>query len=152
MYCQEASCASAAMACSPTASAKNCCPWHAPCSPHRDANRCLFHPGLIALPGTAPVAEKPCASFSASPLPNSISKASIPHEHRRQNAPTACALHVSPAVCTPRSEQLHGHAHSHPEIAAPQSAMPSDRCCASSTTKNRPTESIAAYPDAIQYP
>ncbi len=39
MYCQKASCASAAMACSPTASANSCCPWHAPCSPNKDANR-----------------------------------------------------------------------------------------------------------------
>src|ERR1700719_904922 len=108
MYCQKASCASAATACYPTASANNCSPWLAHGSPHRVANRCLFRHCLIALRGTVPVAEKPCASSSASPPQNSISQASIPHEYRRQHAPTACSLHVSTAVCAQRSEQLHG--------------------------------------------
>jgi hypothetical protein len=81
-------------------------------------------PCLIALPGTAPVAEKPCASSSASPPQNSISQASIPHEHRRQHAPTACSLHVSTPVCASRSEQLRRYAHSHPEIAACKSPCP----------------------------
>src|SRR5258708_19164320 len=152
MYCQKASCASAAMACSPTASANNCCPWCAHCSPNRDANRCLFRCCLIAPRRTAPVAEKPCASSSASPPQNSISQASIPHEHRRQHAPTACSLHVSTSACAPRSEQLHGYAQSHPQIAGSQFALPSAHRCPSSTTKNLPTESLTASPNAIQYP
>ena len=153
MCCPKASCASAAMACSPTASANSCCPWRAPCSPHRAANRCLFRRCLTAIPGTVPVAEKPCASFSASPPHNSISQASILHDHRRQPAPTACSLHVSAAVCAPRSEQLHGYAQSHPRNRriAIRSCRRTHRC-PSSTTKNRPTESLAASPDAIQYP
>src|ERR1019366_547507 len=152
MCCQKASCASAATACSPTASANNCCPWLAHCSPHRDANRCLFRRCLIALRGTAPVAEKPCASSSASPPQNSISQASIPHEHRRQHAPTACSLHVSAAVCALRSEQLYGYAQSHPEIAGSRIALPSAHRFPSPTTKNRPTESLTGSPNHIQYP
>src|ERR1035441_9452493 len=105
MYCQKASCASAAMACSPTASANNCCPWHAHCSPNRDANRCLFRHCLIALRGTAPVAEKPCASSSASPLHNSISQPSIPHDRCCQPAPPACSTHVCAPVCAQRRSE-----------------------------------------------
>src|SRR5450755_3098668 len=152
MSCQKASCASAATACSPTASANNCSPWHAHCSPNRDANRSLFRHCLIALPGTAPVAENPCASLSASPPQNFISQASTPHEHPRQHAPTACSLHVSAAVCASRSEQLHRYPQSHPEIAGSQIALSSAHRCPSSTTKNRPTESLTASPNAIQYP
>src|ERR1700687_1529721 len=152
MCCQKASCASAAMACCPTASANNYCPWHARCSPTRVTTRCLFHPCLIALRGTALAAEKPCASSSGSPPQNFTSQASIPHEHRRQHAPTACSLHVSAAVCASHSEQLHGYAQSHPEIAASQIALPSAHRYPSSTTQNRPTESLTESPNAIQYP
>src|ERR1035441_2564794 len=152
MCCQKASCASAATACSPTASANNCCPRLAPCSPHRDANRCLFRRCLIALRGTAPVAEKPCASSNASPPQNSISQASIPHDHRRQHAPTACSLHVSAAVCARRSDQLHRYARSHPESAPSQFPLPPAHRCPSSTTKNPPAESLTGSTDAIQYP
>jgi hypothetical protein len=75
--------------------------------------------------GTVPGAEKPCASASVSPPQNSILRASIPHEHRRQYAPTACFLHVSTAVCAPCSEQLHGYAQSHHEIPPSQIVLPS---------------------------
>src|SRR5260370_1150265 len=79
MCCPKASCASDATACCPTASANNCCPWHARCSPNRVENHCFLRPCLIAHRGTAPDAEKPCASSNASPLHNSISQPSILH-------------------------------------------------------------------------
>ncbi len=137
---------------SPTASAKSYCLSRAHCSPNRAANRCLFRHFLIALRGTVPAAEKPCASSNGSPLQNSISQAWIPHEQRRQHAPTACSLQDSAAVCASRSEQLPGYSQSHPEIAASQIALPSDHRCPSSATKNRPTELLTASPNAIQYP
>ena len=121
MYCPKASCASAATACSPTASANNCCPWLAHCSPHRVASRCLYRHCPIALRGTVPVAEKPCVSSSASPPQNFISQASIPHEHRRQHAPTACSLHVSAAVCASPSQQLKHHSNRIPKTPDPRS-------------------------------
>jgi hypothetical protein len=144
--------ASAATACCPTASANNCSPWLAHCSPHRVANRCLFRHCLIAPRGTVLVAEKPYASYSASPPQNFISQASTPHERRRQLAPTACSWHVSTAVCASRPEQLHGYPQSHPEIAPSQTLPLSAHRCPSSTTKKRPTESLAQSPNAIQYP
>jgi hypothetical protein len=150
--CQKASCASAAMACSPTAFANNCCPWRAHCSPNKAASRCLCRHCLIALHGTVHAAEKPCASSSVSPLQNSISQASTPHEHRRQHAPTACSSHVSAEVCASGSEQLHRSAQSHPEIAESQIALLLDHRCPSSTSKNRPTEPLIQSPNAIQYP
>ena len=60
---------------------------------------------------------------------------------------------TSPRQCAhQRSEQLHGYAQSHPEIAASQIALPSAHRCPSSATKNRPTKSLTASPNAIQYP
>jgi hypothetical protein len=103
-------------------------------------------------PWHCPAAEKPCASSSASRPQNFISQPSIPHEHRRQHAPTACPLHVSAAVCASRSEQLHRYAQSHTEIAASQIALPPAQRCPSSTTKNQPKESLTGSPDHIQYP
>src|ERR1700687_6158092 len=150
MCCQKASCASAATVCCPTASAKNCCPWRVHCSPNRGANRCLFRHSLTAHRGTAPAAEKSCASWSASPPQNFISQVTIPHEHRRQHTPTACSLHVFAAVCASPSEQLEGYAQSHPEIAASQIVLPSAQRRPSSTAKNRPTKSLTESPNAIQ--
>src|ERR1017187_55427 len=152
MCCQKVLCASAATACCPTASANNCCPWRAHCSPNRDANRCLSRRCPIALRGTAPAAERPCASSSASPLQNSTSQPSIPHEHRRQHAPTACSLHVSAAVCASRSEQLHGYAQSHPEVATCKSGRPQLNVVHRQRRKTRSTESLTGSPDPIQYP
>src|ERR1700728_2537911 len=152
MYCPRASCAPAAMACCPTASASCRSPWHAHCSPHRDAIRCLCRRCLIALRGTVHAAENPCASSNASPPQNSTSQPSIPHEHHRQHSPTACSLHVSAAVCASRSEQLHDYAQSHPAIPQSQNPLPSTQRRPPSTSKNPPTESLTASPDHIQYP
>ena len=149
---KKASCASAATACCPIASANKCCPWLAHCSPLRGANRCLFHHCLIALHGTVPAAEKPCASSSVSPLHNSTSGASILHDRCCQSAPPACSSHVFPAVCAQLTKQLLGSGQLHPATAASQLAMPSTHRYPSSTTKNQPPESLTESPNAIQYP
>src|SRR5580704_4030194 len=117
MCCQKASCASDATACCPTASANNCCTWHAPCSPSRAASRCRCLLRRTAISGTVPDAEKPCASSSASPQLSSISQASTLHDHRRQSAPPACSPHVSDAVCAQQAEQLQEHALRYPKLA-----------------------------------
>src|ERR1700758_765264 len=43
------------MACSLTASANNCCPWHAHCSPQRTASPCLCRPCLTATLALSPL-------------------------------------------------------------------------------------------------
>ncbi len=71
MCCQKASCASVATACCQTASANNCCPWHARCSPNRVENHDFFRACLIAHRGTAPLRKsharrrtlRPCATL-----------------------------------------------------------------------------------------
>src|SRR5271165_198746 len=150
--CPKGSYASAATACCPTASANNCCPLRAHCSPNRGANRCLFRPCLIARPGTAHAAENPCASSSATPPQNSISQASIPRDHRRQPVLPACSLHVFTAVCAQLAEKLQLHLQHHPENISFQFALPSAHRCPSPTAKNRPTESLTGSPNAIQNP
>src|SRR5215475_1627924 len=126
MYCQKASCASVITVCCRIASANNCCRWHAPCSPHRVANRSLCCPCPTTHSGSAPAAEKPCASSNASPLHNSTSQASIPHEPRRHPAPPACFSHVFPAVCVTDGQQPHLLAQPCSRTAPSQIAPPSD--------------------------
>ena len=86
-------------------------------------------------PCTAPVAEKPCTSSSASPPHNSISEASILHDRCCQSAPSACSSHVFPAVCAQLTEQLPGCAELPPATASSQLAMPSTHRYPSSTAK-----------------
>src|SRR5580704_16779318 len=110
MCCQKASCASAATDCCPIATVNNCCRWHERCSLNRDAILCSGCSCLTAHHGTAPAAEKPCASLSATPQQNSTSQASIPHDHCCQPAPPTCSSHVYPEVCLPPNQHPHPHA------------------------------------------
>src|SRR5579863_10169982 len=83
------------------------CRWHEHCSLNRDAILCRCCSCLTAHHGTAPAAEKPCTSLSATPQQNSTSQASIPHDHCCQPAPPTCSSHVYPEVCLPPNQLPH---------------------------------------------
>src|SRR6201993_1110297 len=93
-----------------------------PPPPPRPGSPCRCRPSLTAHSGTVPIAEMPCASSSASPPHNSISKASIPRDRPRQSALPACSTHVSAGVCAQHAEQLHKHLPRHPRTARLQEA------------------------------
>jgi hypothetical protein len=123
------------MACWRTAPAGSCSHWHARCWQPSAASNFLCHRYPAANRGTAPVAEEPCTSSSASPLHNSISKVSIPHDRLRQSARHACFTHAFPAVCPQHSARPQNNIHHHPGGPASQIALSSDDRLPSSTAK-----------------
>ena len=114
-FCPRVSYASATTACCRTASANNCCPWPALCSPPKAANRFRPRPCRTANPGTVPVAVKPCMSSSASPRHNSIWQPSIPHDRLRQSGRPACSTHAFTEVCPYHPATLQNLLHRRPE-------------------------------------
>ena len=145
-----------ATVCSPTASANNCCPWHALGSPPRDVNR-RFPPG--SPPDCAlwhcPAAEKALQApqKGASPLHRLISQASTHHDRLRQSARPACSSHACPAVCAQSRQYslmaVFNRIHQRPDY---RSRRHRPHRFPSSTAKNRPTDSLTELPNIIQYP